>query len=57
MENIHDEVKVFKKEKARLVKENKDFKNITQTILEDVNDLNKKSNTQFLDIQKTKLMN
>ena len=41
MENIYYEVKVLKK-KARFAEENKDFKDITETLLEDVNDLNEK---------------
>ena len=58
MENIYYEVKVLKKEKARFAEENKDFKDITETLLEDVNDLNeKKKKKRFLDIQKTKMMN
>ena len=57
MENIYYEVKVLK-EKARFAEENKDFKDITETLLEDVNDLNeKKKKKRFLDIQKTKMMN
>ena len=55
MENIYYEVKVLK-EKARFAEENKDFKDITETLLEDVNDLNEEKK-RFLDIQKTKIMN
>ena len=42
LESICDQVKVLKNEKASLLEENQDLKDINESLLEDVNDINEK---------------
>ena len=42
LENACDEVKILMKKKATLAKENQDFREINETLVEDVTDLSEK---------------